>query len=212
MSRRAPKRPTAALIAEATRYLKAGVPVETTAKLLLGTRWDEFFAWIAAGHGQHPTLLRRKPYTTLADAVERALAECEARHAAIVQKEGSPKWSAWFLSRRYPDRWAAADHTEVTVTVPHQTRTGATLMIPEGLAASLRALRSEPYTDPRQLPEGDEPELPEPKPLDDGVYIDPSRRPPVIVDTEARRLDRIDATCDTIDRSDIKSGRGPQDG
>jgi len=144
MSRRAPKRPTVALIEEATRYLRAGVPVETTAKLLLGTRWDEFFAWVAAGHGQHPTLLRRKPYTTLADAVERALAECEARHAAIVQKEGSPRWSAWWLQRRHPERWGSVE------TLKHAVDESATEFLKQ-----IRALKAEPYTDPRMLPEGD---------------------------------------------------------
>jgi len=48
------------------------------------------------------------------------------------------------------------DRNDVTVTVPHRLRNGQIVELPESLAASLSAWRSEPYHDPRSSPLADD--------------------------------------------------------
>ncbi len=154
--KRTAKRPTRAFIDEVSKYVKSGCPVETAFRITLGSRWELGFEWMAVGAGEtRPELLRRKPYRDLLDAVVKSEAEAEARHARIVQKSRSEKWSAWWLSRRVPSRWSATERSAVTVTVPHRLRSGQIVEMPADLAVALKKLRDEPYQDPRQLPKGD---------------------------------------------------------
>ena len=138
------RRLTKQFILDAARYVKAGVPLDVVARLLLPVKEaDSFFLWLAVGSDPtvEPQLLRRKLYKDFAAAIDRASAECEARHALIVQKGGS-KWSAWWLSRRHPSRWG--DRATLVVETPTgDTRT---------LASRLKALRAS-TPDPRALPE-----------------------------------------------------------
>ncbi len=184
-----PTRPTAAITAEAVRYLKAGVALEVVARLILGAKHDQMYRWLVIGAGQDPTKLRiPKAYRLFHDAVTKAQAEAEARNTLALQRDGSPKWALEWLKRRAPERWAAEEAT--AVLVPFVGKGGEAIMLPAAMASQLAALKREPYTDPRMLPEDTEPEPKEPLALDDGQpYIDPSRRPPVIVETTSRVLD-----------------------
>jgi hypothetical protein len=100
-----PRKPTLAVQTEVVRLLRAGVPLETAFKVVLGSKFDDGFAWLLRGAGQHPDYpIKRKPWTTFHDAVVRAQAEAEARNAAVLQR-GGPKWAAVWLRARHPEHW-----------------------------------------------------------------------------------------------------------
>jgi transposase len=52
--------------------------------------------------------LPRAPYREFAERLEKAIAQAEIRNVAIVEQAATQSWqaAAWWLERRYPDRWA----------------------------------------------------------------------------------------------------------
>src|SRR5260370_25956438 len=105
MAKRRPTRPTRAVQDEVCRLLRAGVPLETAFKVVLGSKFDDGFAWLLRGAGQHPDYpIKRKPWTTFHDAVVRAQAEAEARNAAVLQPR-APQWAAACLRAPHPEHW-----------------------------------------------------------------------------------------------------------
>ena len=146
MKKRIPKKPTRELIAEAAKLVKLGAPLDLTARLLLGAaNQDRFFLWlaIASDPNVEPQLLRRGIYKDLLAAVDKASAECELRQIAVVQKGQQPRWAAWFLSRRHPQRWGDRAVLEVTTTPESQ----------KAFAERIKEIRERAF-DPRALPEG----------------------------------------------------------
>ncbi len=181
--KRRPTRPTAAITAEATRYLKAGCPLEVVAKILLGARHDEMYRWLIVGSGQDPQMIRvPKPYRVFHDNVVRAMAEAEARNVVALQKGGSPKWALAWLRARAPQRWGSQDTAAGEAQMPHTTKDGRVIMVPADVAAFLDRRRSEKYVDPRQLPAAANDQEPEPIAL--VAAVEPKE--PEVVDSDAR--------------------------
>ena len=159
-------RPTAAITAEAVKFLKAGVALEVVARLILGSKHDSMYRWLVVGAGQDPKMIRiPKPYRLFHDSIVKAQAEAEARNTLALQRGGNPKWALEWLRRRAPERWSATEAT--AVLVPFAGRDGQTHLLPAGMADQIRAMKSEPYTDPRML-EGD----PEPEPKEPAVVVE----------------------------------------
>ncbi len=155
------------------KMIRVGVPSEAAARAS-GVILEQFAEWMARGLGEHPEKKTTPRYRAFARAIEQAEAEAVAFHAATLTKaarDGAWRASAWWLSRRGGQRWAST--STVTIQSSEEERQ---------LLAQIRALRAKPYTDPRlrELPEG-EPDSAEPLALDDGVYIDPSRKPNVVI-------------------------------
>src|SRR5713226_7124076 len=145
--KRAPKRPTRAFVEEVCRYIRAGAPVETAFRITLGAQWATGFEWMAVGAREaRPELLRRAAYKRLLDSVTKAEAEAEMRHLAVLQRGQQQKWSAWWLARRHPQRWATVE------TLKHTVDESAAEFL-----AQIRALKAEPYQDPRMLEDAPEP-------------------------------------------------------
>jgi hypothetical protein len=85
-----------------TNALRLGMYLET-AVILAGTTKDTFFEWMRRGN-KEPF----GPYRELLDAVNKAVAEGEARHLANIDRAGRNQWqaSAWMLERRHHSKWA----------------------------------------------------------------------------------------------------------
>src|SRR5216683_1810543 len=110
------KRPTAAITQEVVRLLRAGVPIETAAKVVLGSKWDDLFRWLLIGAGEDKSYVRvPKPFKVFHDEVTKAQATAEVRNVAVLQKSGSPRYALEWLKRRAPERWGVTDHTKITV-------------------------------------------------------------------------------------------------
>jgi len=72
------------------------------------TFWD----WIKYGEQQTSGV-----YHDFYDLVKTAEAACEAESIRIIQNAGLTTWTAraWFLERKYPERWARRERIDTTV-------------------------------------------------------------------------------------------------
>lgn len=64
--------------------------------------------WLQRGTGTHPTRPKTKLYVDFVEAVQKAEAQAEATRVARIAKagqEGTWQADAWYLERRYPERW-----------------------------------------------------------------------------------------------------------
>lgn len=73
-----------------------------TAAAYAGIHIGTFYRWLQKGERA-----KSGPYREFREAIERAEAEAEVRHVAIVAKAATddPKAAMWWLERRFPDRW-----------------------------------------------------------------------------------------------------------
>ena len=94
------------------KYLRLGTYVETAAAAA-GISRDTFYDWLKRG------AKGEKPYRAFSDAVDKALAEAEARDVAIIMKAAEHTWqaAAWRLERRFPDRYGRHDRTKVEAKI-----------------------------------------------------------------------------------------------
>lgn len=71
-----------------------------------GIGYSTFKQWMARGRQE-----KRGMYKDLAAAVKKADAMGEAWHLDNIKKHASKTWqaSAWFLERKFPERWAKRD-------------------------------------------------------------------------------------------------------
>lgn len=83
------------------KFLAGGGYIETAAAAC-GIHKDTLYAWLKQGARAESGPKRR-----FSDAVQKALAEAEIRASAQIQLHGKKEWQAyaWYLERRYPDRW-----------------------------------------------------------------------------------------------------------
>ena len=71
----------------------------------VGVSRSTLSVWMQRGRSSAPV---DAPYRELRDRIERARAQAEARHVAIVTRaaiDGNWQASAWMLEREFPDRW-----------------------------------------------------------------------------------------------------------
>ncbi len=78
-----------------------------TASLLAGISYETFRQW-----------LQTKP--AFSAAVQKAEAEAEARHVAIIRQAAAKTWqaAAWWLERRRPEEWGDRSRRRVEVSGP----------------------------------------------------------------------------------------------
>lgn len=79
-----------------------------TACNYVGISQSIFFEWLQRGEGTHPVKPQTKQFTEFSEAIRKAEAQAEATRVARIAKAGQDGiWTAdaWYLERRYPERW-----------------------------------------------------------------------------------------------------------
>jgi len=117
-----PTKLTPEILSKICDALRAGNYRETAAAFA-GIRKSTFYDWIRQG--------ARAPhgiYRELHDAVEKALADSEARDVALIGKAaGDGDWqaAAWRLERKFPERWGRRDRHEVDANIHGKVKVSA---------------------------------------------------------------------------------------
>lgn len=86
--------------------LRDGVYVET-ACAACGVGTSTFYRWMT---------IDREPYVEFRDAVKKAEAEAETRAVEVVRNAATTSWqaAAWWLERKFPERWGRRDCLALT--------------------------------------------------------------------------------------------------
>jgi len=109
-----PTKLTPAVIDKICDALRGGNYRETAAAYA-GVARSTFNEWMQRGHESKSGIFR-----DLADAVDKALADCEARNVAMIEKAaaaGDWKAAGWFLERMFPTRWGRREHHQIDANV-----------------------------------------------------------------------------------------------
>lgn len=104
--------------------LKLGNYIEAAAPFA-GVTKKSIYNWMERGRREEDRVnaakgrkIRKaeKPFVDFLHAVEKAMAESEIRDVQVLYSAAKkdPKWAAWRLERKYPDRWGRKDKHEVT--------------------------------------------------------------------------------------------------
>ena len=163
---RVPKSPTRAVTADVVKYLKCGVPLETSLKLVLGSAFDAGFEWLLIATGAHPTAVRAtKAHKHFHDEVTRAQAHAEAVRVGVLAKDSKPKWAMAWLQTQARERWRPAANDADTANTLRK------------LIADVQRRAATPVEDPRRR---------RPAHLADGTSVAPvlPPAPPVVIDEE----------------------------
>jgi len=96
-------------------FLRGGNYVETAAACV-GIHKDTFYDWCKKGRKGI------KPYASFVEAVDKAMAESEARDVTLIGKAATVNWqaAAWRLERRMPQKWGRRDRMELEAQLQHQ--------------------------------------------------------------------------------------------
>ena len=109
-----PTKLTPAIAAKLVLAIRVGNYASVAAKSV-GIDQSTYYDWLAKGRED------KAPYAEFAVAIQKAEAEAEAATVARIQlAEAAPNtWqaAAWWLERRFPDRWGRRDRLEVEHTV-----------------------------------------------------------------------------------------------
>lgn len=83
-----------------TSVIAAGNYLEVAYRLA-GVSHETFYRWLRLGEQG------RRPYSEFYEAVKKAEAAAEAKRILVIQKASEENWqaAAWYLERRYPERW-----------------------------------------------------------------------------------------------------------
>jgi hypothetical protein len=89
--------------------IAAGNYIET-ACALVGIGTTTFYRWLELGSGPNA----RSPYREFREAVKKAEAAAEAKRIQIITEAAKEDWkaAAWYLERRYPERWGRRDRLQ----------------------------------------------------------------------------------------------------
>lgn len=90
-------------------FLRAGNYVETAAACA-GIHKDTFYEWCKKGRKGE------EPFAAFVEAVDKAIAESEARDVALIGKAATVNWqaAAWRLERKMPHKWGRHERHELT--------------------------------------------------------------------------------------------------
>lgn len=90
--------------------IRAGNYLDTSAAHA-GIHRDTLHAWMRDGANAKSPELQE-----FSDAVQKAIGDAESMHVARIAAASSKQWqaAAWWLERRYPDRWGQKLRQEVT--------------------------------------------------------------------------------------------------
>jgi transposase len=98
----------------------------TVAAAYAGIGKATFYLWLERGRKEMTRLeaspfarprASETPFVDFIDAIEKAQADAETRNVALIAKaaqEGTWTAAAWWLERKYPERWGRKDRHEVT--------------------------------------------------------------------------------------------------
>lgn len=92
---------------ELCQIIGAGNYIETACGYV-GIDVTTFCMWLQRGEGTHPTRPKTKLHAEFVEAIRKAEAQAEAVRVARIAKAGQDgTWQAdaWYLERRYPERW-----------------------------------------------------------------------------------------------------------
>ena len=84
----------------------------TVAAAYAGIGKTTFYEWLERGRKA-----KTGPFADFADAIQKAQADAETRNVALIAKaaqDGTWTAAAWWLERKYPERWGRKDRHEVT--------------------------------------------------------------------------------------------------
>lgn len=105
-----PLKLTPEMLEEICSYLEAGNYVETAFKAC-GVPTSTGYRWLKRGN-----LETIGPYHDFWEAINKSEARAEARNVAIIELAAKETWTAaaWWLERKFPDRWARKERHELT--------------------------------------------------------------------------------------------------
>jgi len=106
----------AKVIEKAIGYLEEGNYIETVATLI-GITSKTYFDWINKGLADIEAD-KVSLYSKFCNATKEAQAEAERRAVASIQQAGEKSWqaNAWYLERKFKDRWALRTELEVSTS------------------------------------------------------------------------------------------------
>lgn len=89
--------------------VRDGVSPEIAARAA-GIAASTYYLWRSKGRETQDG-----PYSEFSEAIENAIAECEARALRVIQRAAPKNWQAamTMLERRFPDRWGRRERIDV---------------------------------------------------------------------------------------------------
>lgn len=103
------------------KYISEGNYLDTACKLA-GLDYSTMRRWILQGEED-----KKGVYFEFANALKLAEAKAEAKRVDNILKAGALggdwKANAWYLERKYPERWGRKDHIQAEVKSQHTERT-----------------------------------------------------------------------------------------
>lgn len=75
---------------------------------LVGIGSSTFYSWMKKGEEENS----KRIYRDFVEAIKKAEAIAEAQRLQVISKASHENWqaAAWYLERRYPDRWGRRKH------------------------------------------------------------------------------------------------------
>jgi transposase len=91
--------------------IRAGNYLDTAAAYA-GIHRSTLHDWLKRGRSKNP----EEPFASFVEAVEEAMGKAETRFVALIAEAAQTTWTAaaWWLERRYPDRWGRRERIEHT--------------------------------------------------------------------------------------------------
>lgn len=124
--------------------LRAGNYV-TVAARAVGVAPDRLAEWLERGASSDPD---ERSFVELRERLDRARADAEVRHVALVAAAAAENWqaAAWLLERQYPDRWSRPTLAQFRIDVEPPTFSADALDELTERRAARRAIREETGT------------------------------------------------------------------
>lgn len=127
-NRGAPTKLTPQIIKDVSDLVRGGNYLEV-ALAMLNIPTSTFYDWMRRGRAERQrigagtrTKLRQREamYVDLSESMERAEAQAEAIRLKVITDcaRTDPQWASWFLTHKYPDRWATKVNVSQEVSGP----------------------------------------------------------------------------------------------
>lgn len=106
---------TPELIEQAAKLISHGNYAQTVFQML-GIPESTWYGWLQRGRESE----RRNVYSEFSEAVKKAEAAAELRAVSGIVAAGRRNWTAfaWYLERKYPDRWGRRDKIQQEISGP----------------------------------------------------------------------------------------------
>lgn len=106
---------TPELIEQAAKLISQGNYAQTVFQML-GIPESTWYGWLQRGRESE----RRNVYSEFSEAVKKAEAAAELRAVSGIVAAGRRNWTAfaWYLERKYPDRWGRRDKIQQEISGP----------------------------------------------------------------------------------------------